>query len=72
MSTIKVRLKDGRRYLTIGTPAFSIVIKDGGENSPDGFEVDREIYEKYLKPFTEPVPKQKKRSVEIKSLDLEE
>lgn len=72
MTAIKVRLKDGMRYLSIGSPAFAIMIKDGGENDPDGFEVDKEVYEKYLKPYTEPVPKGRKKSVEVKSLDLEE
>ena len=72
MSTIKLRLKDRRRYLTIGTPSFSIMIREGGENSPDGFVVDKEVYEKYLKSYAEPVPKRKKKKTRVKSLDLEE
>lgn len=72
MSTIKLRLKDGMRYLAVGTPAFAIVIRDGGENSPDGFEVDVGIFEKYLKSYAEPVPKKRKKRKRVKSLDLEE
>jgi len=58
----------------VGTPAFGIVISDGGENSPDGFEVDVGVYEKYLKPYAEPVPKKKKKKKRkrVRSLDLEE
>jgi hypothetical protein len=69
---IKLRLKDGLRYVSIGTPVFTIMIKDGGANDPDGFTVDSEAYEKFLKPYAEPVPKKKKRRARIESLDLEE
>lgn len=72
MATIKLRLKNRMRYLCVGTPSFGLVIEDGGENSPDGFEVDTEIYEKYLKPYAEPVPKKKKRKRRVNRLDLEE
>jgi hypothetical protein len=74
MSTIKLRLKDGMRHLSVGTPRFGIVISDEGENSPDGFEVDRKVYENYLKLYAEPVPerKKKRRRVKTKLLDLEE
>lgn len=71
MSTIKLRLRDRMRYLCVGTPAFAILVSDEGENSPDGFVVDKEVYEKYLKPYAEPVPKRKRRA-RVKSLDLEE
>ena len=74
MSTIKLRLKDGLRYLCVGTPRFEIVVSDEGENSPDGFEVDENVYENYLKPYAEPVPKKKKKRKRAKTkfLDLEE
>jgi hypothetical protein len=75
MSTIKLRLKDGMRFLSVGSSRFEIVISDEGENSPDGFEVDVKVYENYLKPYAEPVPKRKKKKkkrVKTKLLDLEE
>lgn len=72
MSSIKLRLKDGMRYLAVGTPAFSIVISDEGENSPDGFEVDKEVYEKHLKLYAEPAPKRKRKRTRVRSIDLEE
>lgn len=75
MNKIKIRLKEEvGKSLTIATPSFSIVINNEGENNPDGFEVDKEIYENYLKPYAEPVPKKKKKEEreEIKRIDLEE
>jgi len=70
MSKIKLRLKEGR-YLVVATPTLSITVKDDGEYDPDGFEVDKGIYEKYLKEFAEPVTKKQKKSEE-KSIVLEE
>lgn len=74
MPKIKIRLKESvGKFLTVGTPSFSIVIGELGEYPPDGFEIDKEIYEKYLKPYTELVPKgQKKREKEIEDITLEE
>lgn len=73
MSKIKIRLKEEvGKFLSIGTPTISIVIGEFGDYHPDGFEIDKEIYENYLKPYTEPVPKKKKKSEEKESLGLEE
>lgn len=68
---IKLRLKEGR-YLVVATPNFSIIVKDGGDNDPDGFEVDKVIYEKYLKKVAEPVTKKQTKKREEKSIVLEE
>lgn len=69
---IKLRLKEGR-YLVVATPNFSIIVKDGGDNDPDGFEVDKIIYEKYLKKVAEPATKaQAKKREETKNIVLEE
>ena len=82
MSKIKIRLKEEfGKYLVISTPNTSIVIGapresmavgEFGDNDPDGFEIDREIYEKYLKPYTEPVTRKQKKSEEKERIDLEE
>lgn len=73
MSKIKIRLKEEvGKSLVVSTPTISINIGEFGNYHPDGFEIDREVYEKYLKPYTESVPKTRKKSEEKERIDLEE
>lgn len=73
MSKIKIRLKEEVGCsLVVSTPSTSINIGVSGDYAPDGFEIDREIYEKYLKPYTELVPKKQKKREVIEQIDLEE
>lgn len=46
---IKLRVKSGGG-MSVGSPRASIVIEKGGELDPAGFEIDEELYKKYLKP----------------------
>ena len=73
MSIIKIRLKEEvGNYLVVSTPTTSIRIGASGDYDPEGFEIDREIYEKYLKPYTELVTKKQKKREVIEQIVLEE
>ncbi|MBA7633310.1 hypothetical protein ES703_40874 [subsurface metagenome] len=73
MSKIKIRLKEEvGSSLIVSTPSTSINIGVSGDYDPEGFEIDREIYEKYLKPYTELVTKKQKKREVIEQIDLEE
>lgn len=68
----KVRLKAKYgKYLALTSSAFSLIIKEGSENDPNGFEVDEETYER-IKGYVELVPKKRRVKRESDIVDLEE
>jgi len=68
--TLHLRLKKGvGDSLTIATPNFSISIGGDGLN-PAGFDMDEEIFEKYLKPYAERVPKKRKKPKKKSDINL--
>jgi len=73
MSKIRfVRLKaEYQPYLTVASSAYSITIKVGGENDPNGFEADEVTYER-IKKYVELVPKKRRKSETKEIVNLEE
>jgi len=71
-STVFVRLKEEYgKYLVLTSPTFSLIIEEGGENSPAGFELERESFERYEK-YLEVVPRKDRAKKREKDITLEE
>lgn len=71
--TVYVRLKEGYgKYMVLTTPRLSLIIKEGGENDPAGFELDKGLFELYSEYFEKIRRPSKKSEKKLEEIDLEE